>query len=123
MGPALSSEFLLATACAMWPPSDRRNRAIRAAAARPLDWAHFLRVVKRHKVVGLAHDGLKQARPSVPLRYREELGAQAERLFRESLEMAAEAVRLQRMFDEAGIPVLFLKGASLAVLAYANLGL
>ena len=37
--------------------------------------------------------------------------------------MAAEAVRLQRLFDDAGLPVLFLKGASLAAVAYGNLGL
>ena len=37
--------------------------------------------------------------------------------------MAAEAIRLQRLFDDAGLPLLFLKGASLAMLAYGNLGL
>jgi hypothetical protein len=37
--------------------------------------------------------------------------------------MAAEALRLQRLFDEAGLPVLFVKGASLAMLAFGNLGL
>ena len=37
--------------------------------------------------------------------------------------MAAETVRLQRLFDEAGLPLLILKGASLAMLAYGNLGM
>ena len=37
--------------------------------------------------------------------------------------LAAEAVRLQRLFDDAALPVLFLKGASLAVLAFGGLGL
>jgi hypothetical protein len=37
--------------------------------------------------------------------------------------MAAEALRLQGLFDEAGLPVLFVKGASLAMLAFGNLGL
>src|SRR5262249_12216811 len=40
-----------------------------------------------------------------------------------NLAMAAEALRLQRLFNEAGLPVLFVKGASLAVLAFGNLGL
>lgn len=44
-------------------------------------------------------------------------------LVHESVKMAAENVRLQRPFDKARLPVLFLKGASLAVLAYGNLGL
>ena len=42
---------------------------------------------------------------------------------RENLAMAAEATRLQRVFADAGLSALFLKGASLAVLAYGNLGL
>jgi hypothetical protein len=123
MAPSLSPEFLLAAACAVWPPSDRRTEAIWAAAARPLDWERFLRVLKRHRVLGLVNDALKQARPDVPPEIARELSAQATAQLRESLAMAAEAVRLQRLFDEAGLAVLFLKGASLAVLAYGNLGL
>ena len=123
MAPSLSPEFLLAAACAMWPPSDRRTEAIRAAAAGPLDWARFVRVVRRHRVFGLVHDGLKRARPDVPPEIVQEIAAQAATLVRENLEMAGEAVRLQRLFDDADLPVLFLKGSSLAVLAYGNLGL
>jgi hypothetical protein len=37
--------------------------------------------------------------------------------------MAAEALRLQRLFDEADVPVIFLKGTSLALLAFGNLAL
>ena len=37
--------------------------------------------------------------------------------------MADEALRLQRLFNEADIPVLFVKGASLAMLAFGTLGL
>ena len=33
MARSFSPEFRLAAACAMWPPSDRRTEAIRAAAA------------------------------------------------------------------------------------------
>ena len=44
-------------------------------------------------------------------------------LVRENLAMAAEASRLQRLFDEACLRVLFLKGSSLAMLAFGNIGL
>ena len=37
--------------------------------------------------------------------------------------MALESLRVQRLFDDAGLPVLFVKGAALAVLAFGNLGL
>jgi hypothetical protein len=117
------SEFRLAAACAIWPPSDRRTETIRTAASEVRDWPRFLRVAQRHRVVGLVHEGLTRARPAVPLQIAQEIGGKAAELVGESLAMAAEAVRLQRLFAEADLPVLFVKGASLAVLAFGTLGL
>ena len=34
-----------------------------------------------------------------------------------------KSLRLQRLFDDADLPVLFVKGAALAMLAFGNLGL
>ena len=42
-------------------------------------------------------------------------------LVRENLEMARESLRVQQLFDGAGLPVLFVKGVALAVLAFGNL--
>src|SRR5262245_292577 len=120
MTPSLSPEFSLASTCAIWPPSDYRTDKIRAAATKPLDWVRFLRVIRRHGVLGLAHDGLVRARPEVPSEIVQEIAMEAKTLFHRNLVMAAEAVRLQRMFDDAGLMVLFLKGTSLAALAYGN---
>jgi Uncharacterised nucleotidyltransferase len=119
----LSPEFRLAVACAIWPPSDRRTEAIRTAGAGPLDWPCFLRVARRHQVIGLVHEGLTRAQPDVPPEIIGEIGAQAATLVRENLAIARESLRLQRLFDEADLPVLFVKGATLAVLAFGNLGL
>jgi hypothetical protein len=107
----------------MWPPSDRRIEAIRAAASGPLDWLRFLQVAKRHQVIGLVHDGLRRALPGVPPEIAQEIAGQAAILVRKNLGMATEALRLQRLFDEAGLPVLFVKGAALALLAFGDLGL
>ena len=123
MAPSLSKEFLLASACSIWPPSDRRNEAICEAAAGPLDWDRFLRVAMRHQVVGLVHDGLTRARPALPPDIAQAIGAQAAALVRQNLALVAEGVRLQRLFAEANVPVVFIKGAPLAMLAYGNLGL
>lgn len=123
MAPSLSREFLLAVACSVWPPSDRRTEAIRAAAASPLDWDHFLQVVRRHRIVGLVHDGLTRSSSAVPSDIRREIGGLATTLVRQNLELAAEAVRLQHLFAEKDLPVMFFKGVSLAILAYGNLGL
>src|SRR6185436_7143408 len=119
----LSPEFRLALACSMWPPSDRRIEAIRVAASGPLDWLRFLRVAKRHQVIGLVHDGLRRALPGVPPEIAQEIDGQAAILVRENLGMAREALRLQRLFDEADLPVLFVKGAALSLLAFGDLGL
>jgi hypothetical protein len=107
----------------MWPPSDRRTEAIHAAASGPLDWARILRVAKRHQVIGLIHEGLTLARLNVPPEIADEIGTQAATLVRENLAMAREAMRVQRLFDDADLPALFVKGAALAVLAFGNLGL
>src|SRR5262249_17054028 len=101
MAVSFSPEFRLAAACAMWPPSDRRTEAIKAAATRPLDWTRFLRVARRHGVVGLVRDGLTWARPDMPPQIAEEISAQAATMLNENLAMAREALRLQRMFDNA----------------------
>jgi hypothetical protein len=120
---SLSREFLLAAACSIWPPSTYREEAIRAAAAGPLDWERFIRVSNRQRVVGLVHDGLRRARPAIPPRVTSDLEKQAAALVRRNLALAAEAVRLQNLFTETRIPVLFIKGASLAMLAFDTLGL
>jgi hypothetical protein len=120
---SLSPEFRLVAACAMWPPSDRRTEAIRDAAADPLDWTRFVRVAKRQQVTGLVYEGLTSVRPDVPSEIAREIGAQAATLVRENLAIARESLRLQRLFDDADLPVLFVKGAALAVLAFGNLGL
>jgi hypothetical protein len=74
-------------------------------------------------VIGLAHDALKRAWPDTPPEIAQAICAQARAQVSENLAMAAEAVRLQRLFDAAKLPVLFVKGASLAVLAFGDLGL
>jgi hypothetical protein len=73
--------------------------------------------------LGLVNDGLKLARPNVPQEIMREISSQASILVRDNLAMAAETVRLRRLFDQSNLPVLFIKGASLAVLAFSNLGL
>src|SRR5262245_62935592 len=120
---ALSPEFRLAAACAIWPPSDYRNEAIRVAATAVVDWPRFVRLTARHRILGLVHDGLTRAGPGLPAEIAKHISAQAEELVRKDLAMAAECLRLQDMFGQAGVPILFLKGAPLAKFAFGNLGL
>lgn len=122
-GHSLSQEFLLLAACCIWPPSPRRNAAIERAAAGAIDWDKFLHLVTRHRVAGLAHQGLSSVAQNMPPTVAESLAEQATSIARQNLLHAAETRRLQRLFDEAGIPVVFVKGVSLGVLVYGSLGL
>jgi hypothetical protein len=123
MDSSFSREFLLVAACSTWPPSDARTESIRRAATGRLDWGRFHELVTHHRVVGLVHDSLTRARPAVPPDIAQAVSGQARELVRQNLIYAAEAARLQRLFAEADLPVVFIKGISLAMLAYGNLGL
>jgi hypothetical protein len=119
----LSPEFQLTAACSVWPPSDARAEAIHAAAAGPLDWDRFLRIVTRQGVIGLVHDGLTRARLPVPPVVASQIAARAEAIVKQNVALAAEAARLQNLLAQANIPVVFIKGSSLSKLAFGNLGL
>lgn len=59
----------------------------------------------------------------MPPQVAESLAEQATLIARQNLLHAAETWKLRRLFDEAGIPAVFVKGVSLGVLAYGSLGL
>jgi hypothetical protein len=120
-GDDLSREFLLTAVCCRWPPSESRNADIRAAATVVTDWGYFLRLVKRHRVVGLVHNALLSARVEVPSAIGRELASGTRHIALQNLVLAAETIRLQRAFDAALIPVMVLKGTPLAQLAYGSL--
>jgi len=96
--------------------------AIRNAAAEKIDWEKFLRLSGLHRVEGLIDEALNATRLEVPSKVAAELRKRTTELVRENLELTAEAVRLQRAFASNGIDVRFLKGITLAVLAYGNIG-
>jgi hypothetical protein len=74
-------------------------------------------------VIGLAHDGLNRAQIRLPTDIAREVAEHAAALVRENLALSTEAGRLHRLFVESDLPVLFIKGVSLAKLAYGNLGI
>jgi hypothetical protein len=115
----LPPSFGLACACAMWPPSSRRDAAVRAAAV-GADWESFLRVLSRQRTPGLAWAALRAAEISVPAGIAAQLSRQAQGVAARGTALAAEAVRLQRLFDDASIAALVIKGPALAQLAYGE---
>jgi hypothetical protein len=119
----LPKEFNLVAACCRWPPSPERNEAVLAAVSQAIDWNRFIRIVRRHRVHALVNDAMAGTSADVPATVRAELREEAANVARESLLYAAESARLGRLLEAAGIEFLFLKGVSLAILAYGSLAL
>jgi hypothetical protein len=113
-------EFRLAAACCRWPPSALRATAIRGAAAGVTDWPGFLRIVQRQRVAGLVHGALSSAGVEIPSVIAQQIANGARLIARQNLLLAAETIRLYGLLERAGIPVLALKGAALAQLAYGS---
>jgi hypothetical protein len=118
----LRPEILLVAACCRWPPSPERDEAVRAAAS-GVDWPLVHRVAVRHRVEGLVWDALRRAEIALPQEAARPLQAAAAVVARHNLSLAAESVRLRRAFEAAQVPVLFVKGLTLAQLAYGSLSL
>ena len=117
-----SREFLLTAACCAWPIDAEKMEAVRVAASAPLDWSRFIRIVERHRVVGLVNSALALAQVETPAPFKNYIREQALALTRENLAMAAESIRLRNQFQKAQIPLLFVKGITLAHIAYGNIG-
>lgn len=115
-------EFRLVAAACRWPASAARDAAVREAAGAGIDWDSFLKVVARHRVEGLVHEGLKAIGDDAPAPVRSHLAAAAAGIARQNLAFAAEARRLAAAFDAGGYTYLFIKGVALNMLAYGTLG-
>jgi Uncharacterised nucleotidyltransferase len=116
-------EFFIAVACSRWPPSETRSNCIRATAKAPVDWERFLGIVERHRIWGLARQGLTQAGVALPAEIDRALNAKTWAVSRRNLALAAETARLCWLFREVAIPAVFVKGVTLSVLAYGDIGI
>lgn len=115
----LAPEFrlLLASARKTLRPVDAER--IAGLCHEPLDWSLFLSLVARHRVAPLVWQSLKSlGSPGMPSQIEADLRQGVERNTLKALRQAAELVRLVRLFDDAGIRVLPLKGPTLAVQVY-----
>ncbi len=88
-----------------------------------MDWERFLRVLARQRLGGLANAALAAAAVTPPPEVQAQLTRAAQFIGFRALALAAEAVRLQALFDADGVRALFVKGAALAQLGYGTLAL
>jgi hypothetical protein len=82
------------------------------------DWPAFLRLVRFHRIEGLAWNALSPL--DIPDDVRSILGDAASGIATQNLRASAESAELLRQFEAAGTPLLFLKGETLGTLAYGN---
>ncbi len=116
----LGSAFRLLAACCAWPMDKERVTAVERAALGFSAWDELLALAERHRIVALAHHGAMRAGLEPPPAIAAEMRRRALGVAGEALALAAEACRLQELLDGADIPAVFLKGASLAMLAYGT---
>ena len=81
-----------------------------------------MRVVNRQRVAGLVHDGLSRAAVAVPVKTAAKLRDRALEDTLRNFRFTSESARIQHLLEEEGVAALFVKGVSLAQLAYGTLG-
>lgn len=113
-----SAEFAALAASCRWP---RDPAAVRSTGA-AIDWDRFLALARRHRVVGIAAAAIEDAALVPPAAIGLALANERRRIARRNLRLLNETVRLARRFAERGISAAFVKGATLAELAWHDQG-
>ena len=83
-----------------------------------IDWKRFVTLARFHRVQGLAWNALKEA-PLAP-EVREALSGDARSIAANNLAIARECAALRDAFEAANVSLLFIKGLTVAALAYRN---
>lgn len=112
--PAPSTLTLVAHCCCR-PMSTEMAAAIRATTqATDFDWARFLRVAERQRVVSLSWQGLQLAGVTPPVAIVDKLKARAQADAMAGLRLSASALQAAAALETKGIPCAMLKGPALA---------
>jgi hypothetical protein len=114
-----SAEFKLAIECCRL---SFRNLADRGAVPTPaeVDWARFLDLTRFHRIEGLAWNYLSANETGTPEEIRATLLEAAFGIAAQNLQASADCRTLLGAFEDAKVPLLFLKGLTLGTLAYGN---
>jgi len=120
----ISPEAELLLACARTTIDAAGAARIERLLQRDIDWDDVIALARQHAVVPLLYTtlqrGFAQLMPHTALA---ELRAEYLAGAQQSMALTAELLRLMKLFGEAGIQALPLKGPALATLAYGNLSL
>ena len=94
-------------------------RAIPLIDLEHVDWSRFRRLVQFHRIEGLAWNYLAKF-GQLPAPTAERLKNDATVIRARNLWAAAKSGLLRQCFEQANIPLVFLKGLTLSALAYGN---
>ncbi|TAJ24411.1 MAG: hypothetical protein EPO64_09540, partial [Nitrospirae bacterium] len=98
-----------------------RSRRLASLLASPLDWSELLYQADRHGITPLLHHHLIQSPAiTVPETARTTLADRSRSCLAWNLRLRHELLRLLKLFNQAGIPVIPLKGLYLADLLYED---
>ena len=112
-----SLEFQLLTECCRWAFSRDDDSQIHALCG-TVDFDRVTRLARFHRVQGLVWKALKSSGAYIPAAAADALFADARTIVATNLRIAAEAGELRTSFEQADIDLLFVKGLTLAALAY-----
>lgn len=115
-----SQEFQLLLLCLRWPLSSADLQRIALLGAQIADWQHFLALLRRHRVAGVAARALRRSGVTVPQPAAQALRQMAASTAMQAMALSVESLRLSRLLTAAGVQPLFLKGSALAMLAYGD---
>ena len=90
-----------------------------SALDRRVDWARFLRLARFHRVQGLVWQSL--AGVGLAPETAAELAGDAQRIAETNLRTAVACSEILAAFDQAGVALIFVKGLTLAQLAYGTI--
>lgn len=116
---ALRPEFLLLLQCCQWNFASAVESQARPGVSSGLDWDLFVRLAQRHRVQGLVWNALAQF-GLLPSDAAETLSSDARSIAATNLAITGECRALFQAFEEARVPVLFVKGLTVAALAYRS---
>jgi len=114
-----TSEFKLAVACCRWSISGVDADEIRQLSCN-IEWLTFLRIIQRHRIQGIVAQTLSKNGISTPAPIAQAIRTDTVAICARNLRSAAETLRLLREFDDASMPILFVKGLTLSAIAYGD---
>jgi hypothetical protein len=125
LGRSSAFRLMLATSwLAPHPWQEHQERAVREALSSGLDWDEYLELVERHSTPALSWETLKRMpKANLPERVKQTLQQHSAASRMRSMRLASLLMQVLKDFNQAGIPLISLKGPLLSLELYGDLGI